>query len=196
MQLRNVVKTIAAGTLAAVMAGATLGFAATLADYPAPFVTDGSADTLIVVGANAAPVDVVGAIDIAARLGAEPSEEKTITVPGSAATTTVSGGVALETENTKLYLGSNITEAKQALTSEDLPMLLSSGKFTDDSGEEYEYDQYIYPGTVSLVFDKPGDLDDPVVYVNTGSDTIYTATVVFNDEVNFSSSDVQGNEIT
>jgi len=51
-------------------------------------------------------------------------------------------------------------------------------------------------GTVSLVFDKPGDLDDPVVYVNTGSDTIYTATVVFNDEVNFSSSDVQGNEIT
>ncbi len=200
MQLKNVAKAIAAGALAAVMAGATVGFAATLADFPAPFITDGNVDTLIVVGSKPTAYvadrvkDIAGAINIAARLGSVPGETRTLTASG-VTTTTVSGGVALETENTKLYLDSNIDDAKEALTSEDLPTLLASGTFTDDAGEEYEYDQYIYPGTLPIVFGKPDDLDDPVVYVNTGSSTIYTATVVFNDEINFSSSDVQGNDI-
>ncbi|MCD6092865.1 MAG: S-layer protein, partial [Candidatus Aenigmarchaeota archaeon] len=72
MQLSKFGKIIAAGTLATVLCGATVGFATTLADYPSPFVSDGTVSSLIVVGAKADPADVVGAIDIAARLGGEP----------------------------------------------------------------------------------------------------------------------------
>lgn len=187
MQLRKVVKAIAAGTLAAIMAGATVGFAATLADYPAPFVSDSTVDALIVVGENAATADVVGAIDLAARLGAVPGEEKTVTVSG-VTTTTVSGGVALDTASKKIYLGDALNKAKDTLTESDLPTILAGGEFKDNDDETYDYDLYIDVGSNTVVFDQPETDEDPVLMVQmstSSSSPLYTAKIVFNKPVDF-----------
>ncbi len=77
-KMKKILSKIGAGFIGAVMTGATLlapAMAADLNDYPAPFVTDGTTDMLMVVGAAASPADVVGAINVAVRLGAEPGEE-------------------------------------------------------------------------------------------------------------------------
>ncbi|MCD6274754.1 MAG: S-layer protein, partial [Candidatus Aenigmarchaeota archaeon] len=71
-------KGVIAGTIGAVMAASTLlvpvmaANTYSLSDYPQPFITDGKTNMLIVVGADASPADVVGAINIAVRLGSEP----------------------------------------------------------------------------------------------------------------------------
>ena len=75
--------------------GATLmgAMAYDLSNYPAPFVEDGMAAGAIVVGANAATTDVLGAIDIAASLQAGAVTETEIS--GSAGVT-VEGGEDVE----------------------------------------------------------------------------------------------------
>jgi hypothetical protein len=62
------------------MAGSSIALAADLSNYPQPFMTAaGAADFLVVVGAAAAPSDVVGAIDVATRLGGESTTTATAT---------------------------------------------------------------------------------------------------------------------
>jgi hypothetical protein len=91
LKTKNVMKRIAAIGIGAVMAGATMGAAfAQLENYPSPFVKDNKFVGLIVVGAAAAPADVIGATDIAATLAQSVS-----VTPG---TTTVSGGKMEELE--------------------------------------------------------------------------------------------------
>jgi len=97
MQLKKI---LAAGAMGAMMALSTVGFATTLADFPAPFVEDGTFNSVIVVGAAAATSDVVGAIDLGARLAGETTETKEL--PTS--TVTISDG---DTE--KIALGSVFT---------------------------------------------------------------------------------------
>ncbi|OYT56983.1 MAG: hypothetical protein B6U68_02465, partial [Candidatus Aenigmarchaeota archaeon ex4484_14] len=84
MQLKKI---LAAGAMGAMMALSTIGFATTLADFPAPFIQDGEANTKIVVGASAATSDVVGAIDLAAGLASIGKA-----TPVGEATTMVTGG--------------------------------------------------------------------------------------------------------
>ncbi|QQG39681.1 MAG: S-layer protein [Candidatus Aenigmatarchaeota archaeon] len=79
MQLRKLAST----AVGALLAGATLAvpaLGASLDDLPSPFVSDGEADFTIVVGADANAADIVGAVDIAARLGGE-----TVTTESAAA---------------------------------------------------------------------------------------------------------------
>ena len=103
-------KALVAGALGALMAGSTIAFAATsLTDYPKPFVDGSAVNTLVVVGASAQPSDVVGAVDIAARLGGAPVLKETVSCPGSTAVGSVTGeGKAIQTTNTKLYLRDNL----------------------------------------------------------------------------------------
>jgi len=83
--------------LGATMAGAALlapALAATtygLQDYPVPFVDNGNTNFLIVVGQTSNPADIVGAVNVAVRLGGERGE--LVACGGS---TTVSGAVDKE----------------------------------------------------------------------------------------------------
>ena len=87
MQLKKI---LAAGTLAALMAGSSIALAADLSNYPQPFITaDGAAEFLVVVGSGADPADVIGSVDIATRLGGESTTEKT--TPGTTTTVSLSG---------------------------------------------------------------------------------------------------------
>lgn len=183
MQFGKFGKIISAGALATVMTASTMAFAATLADYPAPFVSDGTVPSLVVVGARAAPSDVVGAIDMAARLGAEPSQTKSVTcpaTPGSAATSTVSGGVLITSDGNKTYLNQPFGSVKATLTSKDLPTILATQQFTDKNSTTITYNQYIELGSSQVVsFGTPSSENEPSLYSTFGSGKTYNAKVIF-----------------
>jgi hypothetical protein len=181
MQLK---KALAAGALGALMAGSTLAFAASLSDFPAPFVSAGTPNFLVVVGASAQVSDVVGAVDIAARLGGAPVTSETITCAG-ASSGTVANGVRLDTANTKIRLGNALTTAKDTLSKSDLSTILAQGTVTDTSGNQYTYDQYIQLGSVPTVgFANPTSTPTtPNLVLNAGGTAVgnawYTAKIVF-----------------
>ncbi len=90
LKAKSAIKRLAAVSTGAVMLGATMFGAVAAADlslYPSPFVKDGKWVGLIVVGADAAPADVIGATDIAATL----AQQATTTAAGTGTTTTVGG---------------------------------------------------------------------------------------------------------
>jgi len=193
------IKRIGAGILGTIMAGASLlapAMAADLSDYPQPFVTDGDTNFLMVVGADASPSDVVGAINIAVRLGAEPGEEKTVSA--GVAGSTVTEGVSLSTDTTKLYLGDAINTVKQTLTSSDLPGILDDQTFTDNAGIDYKYSQYIKVGSNTIDFDQRDTNVDPVVAIamsTSSSSPLYNISISFNKALNFTSTNTEGEEI-
>lgn len=181
MQWKNI---IAAGSLSFLMAGSTLAFAQ-LDKYPAPFVTSSGPNTLVVVGAAAAPMDVVGAVDVAARLGGEVTTD--VTVPGASVEGTVSGeGKTVSTSTTHVFLNNTLgkTGLRTTMTKDDLPTLLAKGSF-DDADGTHKYDQFIDltpVGTLAnyrLDFDKPGSSSsaDPAYnfgrFTTSPSDTEY-----------------------
>src|SRR3989338_5229260 len=119
-------KLIAAGTMGLLMAGSTIAFAQ-LSKFPEPFVTsDGRVDSVIVVGANALPDDVVSAIDVGARLG---GEVFTPVSTGGATEVSVQGGVPIYTANEKIYLDDSLkkTGLRTSMSSSEFPTLLASG---------------------------------------------------------------------
>jgi hypothetical protein len=195
----QIIKRIGACVLGTVMTGASLlapALAADLSDYPAPFITDGTTNFLIVVGANAATSDVVGAINTAVRLGAEPGETKTCTA--GVAGSSVSEGASLSTSSTALYLGSAVNSVTQTLTSSDLS-ILEDQTFTDDGGIDYKYSQYIKIGPNQITFAQQDTNSDPVVAIQMDSSTVanslYNVSISFNKALAFNASDSEGQEI-
>jgi hypothetical protein len=90
LKAKSAIKRLAAVSTGAVMLGATMFGAVAAADlsmYPSPYVKDGKWVGLIVVGADAAPADVIGATDIAATL----AQQAATTAAGTGTTTTVGG---------------------------------------------------------------------------------------------------------
>lgn len=203
MQFGRLGKLVAAGTLAAVMAGSTVAFAQ-LQNYPAPFVQGGSADVLVVVGETAATSDVVGAIDLAARLGGERTTD--VAVSGTAGGLSISGeGKEVATTNTKLFLADNLgkTGVRSTITKDDMATLLKNGVLDDaDASTTHNYQQFIYltpQGTAAnhrLDFEKPGSSSsvDPTYSFGrfdtspTSSNYFYRTYVTFDKDVNGSTS--------
>lgn len=188
-------KIISAGALATLMAGSSIAFAATLSDYPKPFVTaDGAPDFLVVVGKTAATDDVVGAIDLATRLGGETGVQRTVGA-ASAGTSVEGEGKSIHTDNEKIYHDNNLKKSglRTAMAEADLPVLLKSGAVQDsDAGTSYDYDQFIdFDDDFQLEYNKiSGDLPDPDYIFGelgtsaTTSKFLYRSRVIFTDEVN------------
>lgn len=195
-------KLVAAGTLAALMIGSSVSFAA-LSDFPRPFVTSDGVQSFVVVGAAAAPSDVVGAVDIAARLGGSVTTD--VTVAGGAAGFSISGeGREVATTNTKLYLDDSLGKSgvRSTMTKDDLPKLLKTGTLDDsDGGTTHNYQQFIYltPSSTSsanykIQFEKPGSSSsvDPTYDMGrfptspTDSDYLYRTYITFDKDVNMS----------
>ncbi|MBU5678971.1 MAG: S-layer protein [Candidatus Aenigmatarchaeota archaeon] len=173
-------KILTAGALGAMMLGATVALPATLADYPAPFVEDGRVNTLVVVGANAATADVVGAIDLAARLAGEVGLEGTCPAcPGVAGAITVTGGTQITHDLNKLYLGEEFDTVKSLITGNDLPDLLGTKTFTDKEGNVVTYYEQIMLGNHSVTYGRPTDFDKPELYVEFPTTEPYVLKVIF-----------------
>ncbi|MBI2971264.1 MAG: S-layer protein [Candidatus Aenigmarchaeota archaeon] len=162
MQLRKIV---AAGSIGAVMAASTIAFAVDLSNYPQPFMSaTGSPDFLVVVGEKAAPSDVVGAIDVAARLGSQSTRE--VTVGGTTSGMTVNGeGKSVATANTQVFLGDTLGKSglRNTMTKDELPTLLADGTVSG-TNSTYKYQQFVYltpsdttsSSSFRVQFDKPG----------------------------------------
>ena len=110
--VRNV-KKLAAVATGALFVGATLGmasvFASGLSSLPGPFVSNGHVNAVFVVGANAAPTDVLGAIDVSAALTAAAAATHSSTVSGQISI----GTLALKSKaSTSALLSANATKFK------------------------------------------------------------------------------------
>ena len=181
------------------MALASLGipvFAApALKNYPDFLGVDGQLDAYIVVGADAKVDDVIGAIDVALSLASVSTQPVQVEAAGAVS---VTGGVSLDTEAEKLYLGDAINEVKQTLTGKDLDIL---GKLTfeDDEGTTYDYSQYIDVGANTIEFVQEESDEDPVIEIDmdtSSSNPLYTAKIVFTKPLDFTSDKVEGKTIT
>jgi hypothetical protein len=184
-----------------VLLSSTLGFAAA-ASYPAPFVVGGTPDVAIVVGSASQASDWSVAAQLSADLGGRVSTS-------SQTEASVSGGSAksLASGSDLVYLADDLAENVATISDTDLTTVLASATFEDDGGTEYDYDQTIKVNPTAqtssagsgLYFGTSGsDLDDSTVYVKLSTDTtkpIYTLRVDFDDPVNFTDSESEGQTI-
>lgn len=127
LRIKRAVKKVAAISTGVAMMGATVtgALALDLADYPAPFVADGtySSSNALIVGANAAASDTLGMVDIASNLQ---FESKVCTATSGSSVSVVGG----KTEEIPLghYIADNGDSRNfdQELTDSDLPHLLDT----------------------------------------------------------------------
>ncbi|RMF54662.1 S-layer protein, partial [Candidatus Woesearchaeota archaeon] len=160
--MRKAIKKIVALGVGTTMLGATMfgALAANLSDWPQPFVTDGLADFVIVLGEFAAVSDVIGAIDIATSLQ---TESVTETVVGGGSTVTAVGdAVQIISGSDLLELNEPISDIKKVLTENDMDML-KSGTVTTDEGTT-KYRQYLRFNDSSVTITPPR-----VVYDSNGA---------------------------
>lgn len=131
--LKNVVKRAVAIGSGALMIGATVGAvaAAGLADYPAPFITNGQFDGLIVVGEKAASADIIGAIDIAASLQA--SSTTPVSTSGVVKNELTGDAAQIGDSGDILEIGEFMGAVTETLTDADLEML-RDGSITTSKG--------------------------------------------------------------
>jgi len=195
MKIKRMAKKLFAVSTGVVMLGATAmgAMAADLGNYPDMFVEDGEFNGYFVVGENAATVDTLATIDI--------SNAMKYMAAGDTSTTTVSGeAVSLESGGDEIYLNDELNENIATLTKDDLANVLADGTFTDDDGTDYDYEQVITVGAngIFAFSDSSNDVDDPTMMVeletNTGS-PVYTWEITFDDAVNFTHSDSEGEEL-
>jgi len=194
------IKKLTVGTLTAILTGTTAFAGAFAAEGLSNYVQSGSngvlASPVIVIGSNAGsateyPKDVAAAGDIAAHVAGYATT--VVDIPGTSLTT-ATGGISLATSSSELYLNDKLNKAKNVLSGNDLPELLGSDSFTDDTGKEYSYSQYIEIGDAVIQFSKADNEGDPVVHIDTSS-TTYTARIVFNKPIDFTDENIRGQNI-
>lgn len=160
------IKRIVALGTGATMVGATLMGAmavSSLSEYPAPYVTNGIFAGKLVVGDNAAPADVIGAIDIAASL--QRAAKSAVSCGG---TVSVTNGKAeeipIDTALSDTTYGFGAT-----LDDNDLPFLVDSSVTIDTEGEsstiDYHEELWFTSGVAvetGLTYDQNEDWKDRV----------------------------------
>jgi len=175
-------KLVATGLATAMLLMASVLGAVQLGQYPS-FLgeltpTGFEPKAYIVVGRGAAPHDVVGAIDLGAVL--QQLFYVTKTAPG-VGVAQVTGGVSLDTADTKIYLTDATNKAKTILTATDLPTFLKSGSVEDIAGTKYEYSQYLNIGGKTIEYAQPdvaAGIKDPAYLVKLGTSPSATAYLV------------------
>lgn len=143
MKTRNAIKRISALGVGLSMVGATLFGAMAAYDfsaYPAPFIQNGRANGIIVVGDDAAASDVVGAVDIAASLQYQAFTE-TIAPGGVTGTVLVGDSAKIGDSSDLLEIEERLGNVKESLTEFDLNAL-RGGLISTDKGTT-DYNQYI-----------------------------------------------------
>ena len=190
-------KRISALVASALMLGMTAGIASA-ANYPAPFVTNGTANVAIVYGSGAALSDSTAAGSIATSLSSF--------VSGGSSTVNITGENApLFLGSSPIYLNSSLTAVKGTLTSSNLPTVLATSTFNDGSVSATVTPTLVIStgsGGVNsnneVVFVKPTGSSDPVDGLSmstTAGSGLYNITVGFSQAVNFTSSTASGQSL-
>ncbi len=187
MKLRTAVKRIMALGTGATMVGATIVGAmgaADLAQYPAPFVSNGMFNAYIVLGENGQTTDVLGAVEIATSLQVASRTSRTVS-GSSGSNVQISQGSKLESGSQPLRLGLNFTGlGRTTLTKSDLDVLKDTA-FQDQQGTAYTAQMKInLPASyVSYGRSTPSSaqsVDQPTLHVNFDTGTPqYTLVIDF-----------------
>lgn len=189
---------IGASTL---MVGLTMG-TAYAANYPAPFVSGGSADVAIVYGSVASSLDLVGASNIQANLQSFLGGSS-----GGTVTTTSGETVSLDTSADRIWLNTSLNSIKSTLTKSDLPTVLADQSFDGDVTADVTPTIKLQAGANAggtnsgkVIFAKqPKSSDDPQVGISLGtsesSNPLYNASVTFSKAIAFNSTDSEGETI-
>jgi len=196
---------IIALTLMAIMAAMNIipVLAATnnLGTYPAPFCAGGVCNFYTIYGSSAKADDLVGGSDVTARLAAE--NYVLVSTTGGTTASVAGEGARLDTASNRVLLGDALNNAKQTITSTDLPTLLASGEVTDDNGNTYAYTQdFTIDNAATITYGTSGgDLKDPQILITlpstvTSSNYVYSTRVTFSKLLNISDSSVTDNTIT
>ncbi len=153
MEVKKMVKRMAAIGASSVMVGATLmgAMAADLKDYPSMFVTNGAFNGVFIVGDNANAADTLATIDISNNMWYNKVTTSTKATAGAGSWQVATSAKFLELSNSNVSHGSIAGETFNAISSyigpTELPAL-ASGKFS--TGEsDYPYNQYLYFDVVS-----------------------------------------------
>ena len=189
MKFKKIISVLAS----ALMLSSTIGFAAA-ASYPEPFVSGGTANSAVVVGANAAVSDWSAAIDVQTNL-----QGLVTTSSGTAGGTVTGEAAALFTSSTKIYANDSINAVRNVVTETELPTILADGSFSGDV--DASITQLIDIGSYPRVtFEKqPTSDDDPAYGVKLDTSTsnyLYNASITFNKAVAINHSDSEGEDIT
>jgi hypothetical protein len=167
--------------LTALLTASTFALAADLGDYPSFLFEDNNLDAYIVVGSAAAPADVVGAVDLAARLAGESYE----VVSTGGDTTVVSGG-----KSEDIPLGRSMTTSgylDRVMDDDDLAGLLDSA--VNFQSDNYNYQEIVVFGSsrpvpmTSLTSSDDDYASDVYVEVSSGDIAYYW---VFDETINVS----------
>ncbi|RMD58217.1 hypothetical protein D6825_01520 [Candidatus Woesearchaeota archaeon] len=145
MRAVQAIKKMVALGMGLTMVGATIfgASAASLSDWPAPFVVNGTpaSNLAVVVGDKAEGSDVVGAVDIIQALQSQAVVK--VAAPATGATQLVVEGDAVEIGSTSdlLEIGEPLGDVRETLTEVDLDML-KGGQVVTDQGST-EFNQYL-----------------------------------------------------
>ena len=188
MKFKNAIKKIAALGTGVTMLGATLmgAMAADLADYPNMFMKDDKFNAVVVVGDNALPIDIVGAIDMAFSLQYEATEDQEISIEGDT-TVSASAGVEVASTGDHLTLMEALSGVETSFKEDDMTTLLADGVVTDDSeSDDYDYTQELELSADTVLFDLPDDEifgTNPALYLDHTTDEAYVLDVTI-DTIN------------
>lgn len=140
------------------MVGSTVAMAAA-ASFPAPFVSSGSANVAVVVGAQAALSDAVAATSIGSKLATSLAAQTA--TEGTTTESTVEGGDAVTIKS-----GTNLLNLGEALTivgtinDEDMGTFLASGTYKDLAKTEFTYDQEISVAGTTVAYSESSAYKD------------------------------------
>lgn len=195
---------IIATFLTAIMALTPIVVALDLGDYPTFLFVDHNLDAYVVVGADADPSDVAGAIDLAIRLAGESYEE--VTTGAAVAVVTITGeAFRIDASGDEFNYDQDIYDIDKKMTGTDLP-ILEDQTFDDNKGTnkgDYEYSQKLEftntTGLVKFVRKETGDKEaDTYLYFDDASSKyMYTYTLDFTTEnPTADATDLEQNDIT
>ena len=154
-----------------------------LGDYPTFLFEDHNLDTYVVVGSDAAPGDVVGAVDLATRLAGESYEE----VSTGGAGTTVSGG-----KSDDIPIGKALTESGylDSTFTDDYLTGLQDSEVTF-AGDSYNFHDAIYITDPKVVICSSLNCSEDDyktgVYMEVGSNAL-AYYYIFDESINISAS--------
>ncbi len=199
---------ISAIASSALMVGMTMGMAAA-ANYPAPFVSGGTANVAVVYGTG----EGVSSLDLIQAGNIQTSLQSALGGTSSGGTSsTVTGGdsVLVAKSSDNLNVGNTWAVFTGTVDDADLSTLLADGTYIAEDNDEFKYEQTVTLGAPTLSHFRDSDYEDlaelddktPVVgFKLTSSTTVlnYTLDFIQDAETDIASGDLQdieGSEIT
>jgi hypothetical protein len=169
------------------MVTSTVALAAA-ANFPAPFVANGSADAAIVYGNN---LDLVAVTDISSSLNTALAGSESVEITDDA--------YPLFTTSTPLQLNSSINTVRSSVVESNLPSVLTGTSFSGDVEANVDF-RIILGNNPRTVFGKiPTSNDDGTIavsYSTTSKKYLYNASATFSKKVGFNNTDSEGESIT